>query len=157
MKITVQETDFDAATEISELRANNSRIGAIASFIGLVRDNSDGDPVTAMTLEHYPAMSARVLRDIVEQAMQRWQIGDVTVIHRTGKLALCDQIVFVAVAAAHRHDAFLACEFIMDFLKTAAPFWKKEQTAQGERWVEPRATDEDARRSWLDSSDISAR
>ncbi len=157
MKITVQETDFDAATEIAELRANHSRTGAIASFIGLVRDHNDGDAVTAMTLEHYPAMSAKVLHDIVEQAMQRWQIEDVTVIHRTGRLVLGDQIVFVAVAAAHRHDAFLACELIMDFLKTAAPFWKKEQTAQGERWVESRATDEDARLSWLDSSDISAR
>lgn len=157
MKISVQETDFDAGIEIAELRAKNSRIGAITSFIGLVRDNNDGDAVTAMTLEHYPAMSAKVLLDIVEQAMHRWQIEDVVVIHRIGSLQLCDQIVLVAVAAPHRHDAFLACEFIMDFLKTAAPFWKKEQTAQGNRWVESRSADEEARLSWLDPSDISSR
>lgn len=157
MKVSVQENDFDAGIEIAELRAKNARIGAIASFIGLVRDNNAGDAVTAMTLEHYPAMSAKVLLDIAEQAMRRWQIEDVTVIHRTGVLQLCDQIVLVVAAAAHRHDAFLACEFIMDFLKTAAPFWKKEQTAQGERWVESRSADEDARLSWLDPSDISSR
>lgn len=157
MKISVQENDFDAAMEIAELRANNARIGAIASFIGLVRNNNAGDAVTAMTLEHYPAMSASILLDIGEQAMRRWRIEDVTVIHRTGTLQLGEQIVLVAVAAPHRHDAFLACEFIMDFLKTAAPFWKKERTAQGERWVEPRATDEEARQSWIDPTDISGR
>ena len=149
MKIVVQEADFDSGTEIAELRANGGHIGAIASFIGLVRDTNEGNTVTAMTLEHYPAMSARVLREIVEQARLRWEIEDVTVIHRAGKLQSGDQIVLVAVVTAHRRDAFLACEFIMDLLKTDAPFWKKEHTPEGARWVQPRNADDDAKRAWL--------
>lgn len=149
MKIVVQEADFDSGTEIAELRASGGHIGAIASFIGLVRDTNEGNSVTAMTLEHYPAMSARVLREIVEQACLRWEIEDVTVIHRAGKLQSGDQIVLVAVVTAHRRDAFLACEFIMDLLKTDAPFWKKEHTPAGERWVQPRNADADAKRAWL--------
>ncbi|MHB1677472.1 MAG: molybdenum cofactor biosynthesis protein MoaE [Sulfuriferula sp.] len=153
MKISVQEADFDLGLEIAELRAQRANIGAIASFVGLVRDSNNGNTVTAMTLEHYPAMSAKALREILDQAMQRWQIVDATLIHRVGNLRLCDQIVLVAVAATHRHDAFLACEFIMDFLKTSAPFWKKEQTTQGMRWVEAREDDEAASRHWLGSGD----
>ena len=157
MKISVQEADFDLGLEIAELRARRTDIGAIASFVGLVRDSNNGHAVTALTLEHYPAMTAKSLREILDQAMQRWQIIDTTLIHRIGDLRLNDQIVLVAVAAVHRHDAFHSCEFIMDFLKSSAPFWKKEQTTQGAHWVEARESDEAASRHWLGPTDISSR
>lgn len=149
MKISITEADFNLGTEVAELRANQSQIGAVASFVGLVRDINEGSTVTAMHLEHYPAMTEKALREIVTDAAQRWEIIDTTVIHRIGDLYPNDQIVLVAVAAMHRHDAFAACEFIMDFLKTRAPFWKKELTPDGARWVDARETDESATQRWI--------
>jgi molybdopterin synthase catalytic subunit len=148
MKISVQEADFDVGAEISALRAGNPQIGAVASFIGLVRDLNDGSNVAAMTLEHYPAMTHKALTAIVAEAETRWALLGCTVIHRVGALFPTDQIVLVAVASSHRADAFAACEFIMDYLKTQAPFWKKEQTPEGERWVESRNRDEAAAGRW---------
>ena len=151
MKIAVQIEDFDLSSEVAELRANQPQIGAVASFVGLVRDINDGSTVAAMSLEHYPAMTEKALREIVSEATQRWQIIDTTIIHRIGDLYPSDQIVLVAVASMHRHDAFAACEFIMDYLKTRAPFWKKELTPQGARWVDARETDETAIQRWTNS------
>ncbi|MDP2026166.1 molybdopterin synthase catalytic subunit MoaE [Sulfuriferula sp.] len=148
MKISVQEADFDVGAEISALRAGNPQIGAVASFIGLVRDLNDGSQIVAMTLEHYPAMTHKALTAIVAEAETRWALLGCTVIHRVGALFPTDQIVLVAVASSHRADAFAACEFIMDYLKTQAPFWKKEQTPEGERWVESRNSDEAAAGRW---------
>lgn len=148
MKISVQEADFDAGVEISALRAGNPQIGAVASFIGLVRDMNDGSSVAAMTLEHYPAMTHKALGVIVAEAETRWALLGCTVIHRVGALFPTDQIVLVAVASSHRADAFAACEFIMDYLKTQAPFWKKESTPDGERWVAGRDSDEVAAKRW---------
>lgn len=152
MKIAVQSEDFDLSTEVAALRANQPQIGAVASFVGLVRDINDGSSVAAMSLEHYPAMTEKALRTIAAEAAQRWQIIDTTIIHRIGDLYPSDQIVLVAVASMHRHDAFAACEFIMDFLKTSAPFWKKELTPQGARWVDARETDENATQRWVKPS-----
>ena len=140
MKISVQSGDFDVGFEIKNISKNNG-IGAVASFVGLVRD-------VAMTLEHYPGMTERAIAKIVDEAKSRWQVMDCTVIHRHGALRPNDQIVLVAVASAHRGDAFAACEFIMDYLKTQAPFWKKEQTADGARWVEAKAADDQAAERW---------
>lgn len=148
MTVRVQTEDFDAGAEILKLRQGNPAIGAVASFIGLVRDVSHGETVSAMTLEHYPGMTEAALREIVEQAQQRWAIYDALVIHRVGALKPLDQIVLVAVAGAHRGEAFAACEFIMDYLKTRAPFWKKEQTPDGGRWVDARESDAAAARRW---------
>ncbi|HUW29234.1 MAG TPA: molybdopterin synthase catalytic subunit MoaE [Sulfuriferula sp.] len=148
MKILVDDKDFDVGAEIAALRAGNPHIGAVASFVGLVRDTNAGSDVASMTLEHYPAMTQRALEAIVAEAGQRWTLLDVTVIHRVGELQPSDQIVLVAVASSHRADAFSACKFIMDYLKTQAPFWKKEQTPEGARWVEQRATDEQAAARW---------
>ena len=140
MKISVQHDDFDAGIEIRNI-SKNSSTGAVASFIGLVRD-------VAMTLEHYPGMTERAVAKIVDEAKARWQVMDCTVIHRYGALKPNDQIVLVAVASGHRGDAFAACEFIMDYLKTQAPFWKKEQAAGGARWVEAKDSDEQAAGRW---------
>jgi molybdopterin synthase catalytic subunit len=140
MKISVQTADFEVGYEIRSISKNNS-IGAVASFIGLVRD-------VQMTLEHYPGMTERAIAKIVEEAKGRWQVMDCTVIHRYGALQPNDQIVLVAVASAHRGDAFAACEFIMDYLKTQAPFWKKEQTGEGARWVEAKSSDDEAAERW---------
>lgn len=148
MKISVQTEDFDAGAEILALRKDNARIGAIASFVGLVRDINDGEGVATLTLEHYPAMTAKALNDIVVQASARWEVLDCTVIHRVGELKPTDQIVLVIVASGHRGDAFRACEFIMDYLKTEAPFWKKEQTPAGARWVAARDSDSAAKARW---------
>ncbi len=147
MKILVQREDFDVGAEIRAL-AGDARIGAVASFIGLVRDLNDGSAVATMTLEHYPGMTEKAIGKIVEEARGRWEVLDCTVIHRFGELKPADQIVLVAVASGHRGDAFAACEFLMDYLKTRAPFWKKEQTPQGARWVEARATDDEAAGRW---------
>ena len=147
-KILVQSEDFSLGAEVDALRCGNAGIGAIASFVGLVRDSNDGAGVSTLTLEHYPAMTKKALADIVEQARARWKVIDATVIHRVGELKPTDQIVLVVVASGHRGDAFLACEFIMDYLKTRAPFWKKESTPQGERWVEARASDDTASSRW---------
>ncbi len=140
MKISVQSGDFDVGLEIRNISKNNS-IGAVASFVGLVRD-------VAMTLEHYPGMTERAIEKIVDEAKSRWQVLDCAVIHRYGALQSNDQIVMVAVASGHRGDAFAACEFIMDYLKTQAPFWKKEQTAEGTRWVEAKSADDKAAERW---------
>jgi molybdopterin synthase catalytic subunit len=140
MKISVQPGDFDVGVEIRNI-SKNSKIGAVASFVGLVRD-------VAMTLEHYPGMTERAIEKIVEEAKSRWQVIDCAVIHRYGALQPNDQIVMVAVASSHRGDAFAACEFIMDYLKTQAPFWKKEQTPEGARWVEAKSDDDKAAERW---------
>ena len=148
MPVRVQTQDFDIATETAAMRAGNPGIGAIASFIGLVRDVNEGDSVSSMTLEHYPGMTERALERIVQDAKQRWDIIDVLVVHRVGSLRPLDQIVLVVVTGAHRGEAFAACEFVMDYLKTQAPFWKKEQTQAGARWVEAKASDDEAAERW---------
>ena len=149
MKISVQSEDFDTGREIAAVRAGNPKVGAVASFVGVVRDVNDGAGVATMTLEHYPGMTEKALKGIVDEAAGRWEVLDCTVIHRCGRLAPTDQIVFVAVASSHRGDAFAACEFIMDYLKTRAPFWKKEETAGGERWVEAKDADDAAAGRWV--------
>ena len=147
MKISVQKEDFDLGAEVKAM-AKNAKIGAVASFVGLVRDVNDGAKVGAMTLEHYPGMTEKALAAIVEEARARWEVLDCTVIHRYGELKPTDQIVLVVVTSGHRGDAFDACEFIMDYLKTRAPFWKKEQTPEGGRWVEARDSDDSAAKRW---------
>ena len=148
MPVRIQTVDFDAGAEISALRRGNPAIGAIASFIGLVRDANEGERISQMTLEHYPGMTEKALEKIVNDAKSRWDIIDVLVIHRVGTLQPCDQIVLVIVSGAHRGEAFAACEFVMDYLKTQAPFWKKEQTPAGNRWVDARGTDDAAAQRW---------
>ena len=148
MPVRVQTADFDAGAEIAALRAGDSRVGAVASFIGTVRDVNDGAGVSSMTLEHYPGMTEKALEEICAKARERWDIFDALVVHRHGELKPLDQIVLVAVTSAHRGEAFAACEFIMDFLKTQAPFWKKETTPKGERWVESRESDDEAAARW---------
>ena len=148
MTIRVQEADFDVSAELATLRAGDARVGALASFLGLVRDMNDGSSVSEMTLEHYPGMTEKALEEIVVEARGRWDIYDALVIHRVGPLKPCDQIVLVAVTSAHRGEAFAACEFIMDYLKTRAPFWKKEATPDGGRWVDARETDDSAAARW---------
>lgn len=148
MTVRVQQADFDISAEIAALRAGKPKIGAIASFIGVVRDLNDGDAVAEMTLEHYPGMTEKSIEEIIGQARERWQVMDALVIHRIGTLKPLDQIVLVVVTSSHRGDAFAACEFIMDYLKTRAPFWKKEQTPGGARWVDARASDDAAAERW---------
>ncbi len=152
MTVRVQTEDFDAGAEMLRLSRDNPRVGAVACFVGLVRDVNEGGTVREMALEHYPGMTERALEDIVRQAAGRWEILDATVIHRVGPLRPTDQIVLVAVASAHRGEAFAACEFIMDYLKTRAPFWKKEQTAEGARWVDARESDDRAAERWKQTS-----
>jgi molybdopterin synthase catalytic subunit len=149
MPVRVQTEDFDIAREIAALRAANPRVGAVASFIGTVRDVNDGNAVAKLTLEHYPGMTEKALEEIVAEARSRWRIIDVTVIHRVGELQPLDQIVLVVVVGEHRGDAFAACEFLMDYLKTRAPFWKKEQTPEGSRWVDARGSDDAAAQRWV--------
>lgn len=146
--IRVQEDDFDIGAEITALRKGDLRVGAVVSFLGTVRDLNEGSQVKAMTLEHYPGMTEKALEEIVSQAKARWDIYQTLVIHRVGPLLPEDQIVLVAVTSAHRGEAFAACEFIMDYLKTAAPFWKKEDTPEGGRWVDARVSDETAMARW---------
>jgi len=148
MTVRVQTEDFDVAAEMAALRMGNPKIGAIASFVGVVRDLNEGESVSTMTLEHYPGMTERALTEIVERARARWDLYDVLVIHRVGPLAPTDQIVLVMVSSAHRGEAFAACEFVMDWLKTEAPFWKKEETPAGARWVDARESDDAARARW---------
>lgn len=148
MPVRVQIEDFDAGHEIAALRAGNPKVGAVASFIGVARDLNDGAQVTTLTLEHYPGMTEAALEDICQRARRRWDIADVLVVHRVGPLQPLDQIVLVVVTSAHRGEAFAACEFVMDYLKTEAPFWKKEQTSAGSRWVDARESDDAARARW---------
>ncbi|MEX1033267.1 MAG: molybdopterin synthase catalytic subunit MoaE [Cellvibrionaceae bacterium] len=146
--IRIQQKDFDSGEEYRALRARSRSPGAIVTFCGLVRDVSDRQSITAMELEHYPGMTEKSLEETLEQARQRWQVDGATIIHRIGKLLPEEQIVFVGVSSAHRREAFAACEFIMDFLKTRAPFWKKEFTANGSHWVEAKNTDAEAAQRW---------
>jgi len=146
--VRIQTADFDAGAEIAALRRGNPRVGAVATFIGVCRDANDGAAVSNMTLEHYPGMTEKAIGEIVDEAKQRWKVMDALVIHRVGELKPTDQIVLVVVTGAHRGEAFAACEFIMDYLKTQAPFWKKEQTPGGSRWVEARASDDEAAQRW---------
>ena len=148
MPIRIQEKDFDVSAEIAALRKGDPRVGAVVTFLGAVRDMNDGSHVQGMTLEHYPGMTEKALEEIISQAQVRWDIYKALVIHRVGPLLPEDQIVFVAVTSAHRGEAFAACEFIMDYLKTAAPFWKKEDTPGGARWVDARVTDDAAMARW---------
>jgi molybdopterin synthase catalytic subunit len=148
MTVRVQTADFDAGAELASLRRGNAKVGAVACFVGVVRDLNEGDAVARMTLEHYPGMTERALEQIVAEAKQRWDIYDATVVHRVGTLEPTDQIVLVAVSSAHRGEAFQACEFLMDYLKTRAPFWKKEQTPGGSRWVDARSSDDKAAERW---------
>lgn len=146
--VKVQTDDFDVGQVLADLRRNKPNIGAMVSFVGLVRDLNDNAEVSTLTLEHYPQMTEKSLQAIVDQAKQRWDILDAVVIHRVGTLQPTDQIVLVAVTSAHRQAAFLACEFVMDYLKTQAPFWKKETNQQGAHWVEAKASDDDAQTRW---------
>ena len=146
--ISVQENDFSVGDEYQALINNAKTEGAVVTFVGLVRDINQGQSVNSLTLEHYPGMTEKSLTAIVEQAKQRWPLGKVRVIHRVGELALSDQIVFVGVTSRHREAAFNACHFILDFLKNQAPFWKKETTQAGEKWVEFNDKDQHAMQRW---------
>lgn len=152
-KVRVQPGPFDAGAEIDRLRRGSARVGALASFVGVVRDRNDEADVEAMDLEHYPGMTERAIEAIVAEAMERWSLLDASVVHRVGRLRPGDPVVLVAVASGHRGEAFQACEFIMDYLKTRAPFWKKESTPEGVRWVASRSSDEQAARRWLPAAE----
>ena len=147
-RVTVQTEDFDLGAEVAALRAHDAGIGAVASFIGTVRDRNDGLGVSAMELEHYPGMTETAIEAMIDEAQRRFDIRGARVIHRIGLLQPLDQIMMVAVTSAHRSQAFLACEFLMDYLKTQAPFWKKEQTPEGARWVDARSGDDAAVARW---------
>jgi len=148
MPVRIQTEDFNLSQEIKQLRAGDARVGAVASFVGTVRDRNDGSEVAAMTLEHYSGMTEKSLEEIIEKAKARWDIFDVLIIHRVGPLNIEDQIVLTAVTSAHRGEAFAACEYVMDYLKTLAPFWKKEDTPEGARWVDARLSDDEALKKW---------
>jgi molybdopterin synthase catalytic subunit len=148
IEVRVQQEDFDLGAEVARLRAGDPRIGAVVSFVGTVRDLNEGAKVAELELEHYPGMTERSLEDIVAQARARWPLFGALVVHRIGPMQPMEQIVLVACSAAHRGEAFAACEFIMDYLKTEAPFWKKEQTPEGARWVDARTTDDAAKAKW---------
>lgn len=165
-RVSIQSHDFDVSTELAALRAQDARVGAVCCFVGTVRDRNratasaatpdgaaqggaqDGDRVTAMELEHYPGMTEKSIEAMIDEALRRFDLYGVRVIHRVGLLAPLDQIVLVAVTSAHRGESFQACEFLMDYLKTQAPFWKKEQTPQGARWVDARVADDAALARW---------
>ena len=147
-QVRIQAGDFDLSAELAQLRAGQPQVGGIVTFVGTVRDMNEGASVAEMELEHYPGMTEQAIAAIIEQAKARWPVFGARVIHRIGPLKPLEQIVLVAVTAAHRGEAFAACEFIIDYLKTEAPFWKKEQTPQGARWVDARVTDETALQKW---------
>ncbi|WP_250464996.1 MULTISPECIES: molybdopterin synthase catalytic subunit MoaE [unclassified Caballeronia] len=146
--VRVQEADFDLGAEVAALRAGNPKVGAVACFVGTVRDLNEGSAVETMELEHYPGMTEKSLHEIAESARARWPGSDVLIVHRVGKLKPLDQIVLVATTAMHRGEAFESCAFVMDYLKTRAPFWKKEKTDAGERWVDARESDDTALARW---------
>jgi molybdopterin synthase catalytic subunit len=148
MPVRVQTDDFDLSEEVGRLRAGRPDVGAVVTFVGTVRDINDGASVAEMELEHYPGMTEKALEDIIARAKARWQLVDALVVHRVGPMRPEEQIVLVVTLSAHRGEAFAACEFIMDYLKTEAPFWKKEQTPQGARWVDARSSDDAALRKW---------
>ena len=145
---SIQAADFDLGAEIAALRAGDGGVGAVCSFIGTVRDRNDGSAVSAMELEHYPGMTEKAIEQMIDEAFRRFDIRAARVIHRIGPLQVHDQIVLVAVTSAHRGESFQACEFLMDYLKTQAPFWKKETTPEGERWVDARVADDAALARW---------
>ncbi|RQP23546.1 molybdopterin synthase catalytic subunit MoaE [Piscinibacter terrae] len=147
-RVSIQTEDFDLSREVAALRAQDPAVGAIATFVGTVRDHNEGLGVTAMELEHYPGMTEKAIEAMIDEALFRFDIHAVRVIHRVGPLRPQDQIVLVAVTSSHRADAFQACEFLMDYLKTQAPFWKKEHTPEGARWVDARVSDDDAMKRW---------
>jgi molybdopterin synthase catalytic subunit len=147
-RVSIQQADFDLAQEVATLRAGDAGVGAVAAFVGTVRDRNDGSGVSLMELEHYPGMTERAIEAMIDEAMRRFDIRAARVVHRVGPLAPTDQIVLVAVTSAHRGEAFKACEFLMDYLKTQAPFWKKETTPDGSRWVDARVSDDEALRRW---------
>jgi len=152
-RVTVQAADFDLGAEVAALRAADPGVGAVAAFVGTVRDRNDGQGVTAMELEHYPGMTEQSIEAMIDEAMRRFDIRAARIVHRVGPLAPLDQIVLVAVTSAHRGAAFQACEFLMDYLKTQAPFWKKETTPDGARWVDARVSDDAALARWGIRSD----
>ncbi len=149
-RVRIQTADFDLGAEISALRAGDTRVGAVCSFVGTVRDRTAGKPgsISSMELEHYPGMTEKAIEAMIDEAHRRFDIFGARVIHRVGLLRPLDQIVMVAVTSAHRGESFQACEFLMDYLKTQAPFWKKEQTPEGARWVDARVSDDDALARW---------
>ena len=147
-RVHVQTSDFDLAIEIENLRASDQRIGAVCTFIGTVRDRNDGLSVSSMELEHYPGMTEKAIEAMIDDAFKRFDIFGARVVHRIGLLQPLDQVVLVAVTSAHRGESFKACEFLMDYLKTQAPFWKKEQTPEGARWVDARVSDDTALAKW---------
>ena len=152
-RVSVREADFDLSAEVAALRAGDGGVGAVVSFVGTVRDRSDGQALSVMELEHYPGMTEAAIEAMIDEAQRRFDIRGVRVVHRVGPLAAQEQIVLVAVSSAHRGQAFQACEFLMDYLKTQAPFWKKEHTAAGARWVDARVADDDALARWGIRSD----
>ena len=147
-RVTIQTGDFNLADEVDTLRKRDMRVGAICTFTGTVRDRNDGLSVSSMELEHYPGMTEKAIEAMIDEAMARFEILGARVVHRVGLLQPLDQVVMVAVTSAHRGDSFMACEFLMDYLKTQAPFWKKEQTPDGARWVDARVTDDTALARW---------
>ena len=147
-RVSIQTHDFDLSAEVAALRAGDARVGAVCVFVGTVRDRNDGQSVSTMELEHYPGMTEKAIEAMIDAAHQRFDVHGVRVIHRVGVLQPQDQIVLVAVTSAHRGEAFQACEFLMDYLKTQAPFWKKEQTPDGARWVDARVSDDAALARW---------
>lgn len=147
-RVSIQTQDFDLSTEIARLRAGDGGVGAVCSFVGTVRDRNDGLSVSAMELEHYPGMTEKSIEAMIDAAHRRFDIRAARVIHRVGPLMPQDQIVLVAVSSAHRGESFQACEFLMDYLKTEAPFWKKESTPDGARWVDARVSDDKAMARW---------
>ncbi len=147
-RVSIQKSDFDLAAEVAALRAGDGGVGAVVAFVGTVRDLSGGAPIAAMELEHYPGMTERAIEAMIDEALRRFDIRAARVVHRVGALRPLDQIVLVAVTSAHRGQAFQACEFLMDYLKTQAPFWKKEHTPDGARWVDARAADDAALTRW---------
>lgn len=147
-RVLITTQDFNLADEVAALRAHDKRVGAVCTFTGTVRDRNDGLSVSSMELEHYPGMTEKAIESMIDEAMQRFDIFGARVIHRVGLLQPLDQVVMVAVTSAHRGESFKACEFLMDYLKTQAPFWKKEQTPEGERWVDARTSDDQALARW---------
>ena len=147
-RVRIQADDFDLSTEVDALRAGDAAVGAVASFIGTVRDRNDGLGVSAMELEHYPGMTERAIEAMIDAALHRFDIRAARVVHRIGPLLPHDQIVLVSVSSSHRGESFKACEFLMDYLKTQAPFWKKEHTPTGARWVDARVSDDAALSRW---------
>ncbi|MFP8777687.1 molybdopterin synthase catalytic subunit MoaE [Hydrogenophaga sp. RWCD_12] len=147
-RVSIQSEDFDLSAEVARLRADEKGVGAVCTFVGTVRDRNDGQSVSTMELEHYPGMTEKAIEQMIDEAHRRFDIFGARVIHRVGLLQPLDQIVLVAVTSAHRGESFQACEFLMDYLKTQAPFWKKEQTPEGARWVDARVSDDAALAKW---------